>query len=206
MGLAAEAQEGGDAVKLKLAPEDPLVKEALSGVYRSFCKKLFFRISEGVHQKVSVARELAHLDITHDNRKSLIRSYLFEELPYASERMKAKAAAAAKIKQPRAKLIVEDGDSYDDFTGDELQEDVPEEEVKTVNSRTLSRYSLVETNSGLWGCHDGNDGDLTLFHTQAEARDLIYDLIHGGSGFKAFYRRQELACKPPMILSLLSKA
>jgi hypothetical protein len=100
--------------------------------------------------------------------------------------MKAKAAAAAKVKQPRAKLV-EDGDSYDDFTEDELREDVPEEEVKAVNSRTLSRYSLVETNSGLWGCYDGTDGDLTLFHTQEEAKAFIHELIYGGSGFKAFY-------------------
>jgi hypothetical protein len=49
-------------MKVKLGPEDPLVKEALCGVYRSSCKKLFFRIEDGEHRKVSVARELAHLD------------------------------------------------------------------------------------------------------------------------------------------------
>jgi hypothetical protein len=189
MGLAAEAQEGGDAVKLKLGPDDPLVQQALSGIYKSSCGRLFFKIDEltGEHRKVSVARELASLDVTHDNRKALIRSYLFEELPYASEPMKKKAAAAAKITQPRAQLVVEDGDSYNDSTDDELQEDVPEEEPKGVNSRIVERYSLVETNSGLWGCYDGTDGDLTLFHTQAEARPFLHDLIYGGSGFKAFY-------------------
>jgi hypothetical protein len=97
-----------------------------------------------------------------------------------------KAMAAAKGKRPRAQLVVEEGDSYD-FGEEDPVEDAPEEDVKIVNSKLLQRYSLVKTNYGLWGCYDGTDDNLTLFHTKAEASALVHDLVCGGSGFKDYY-------------------
>jgi hypothetical protein len=35
VGFAAETQEGGDEVRLKLGPSDPLVQQALASVYKS---------------------------------------------------------------------------------------------------------------------------------------------------------------------------
>jgi hypothetical protein len=176
-------------MKLKLGPEDPLVKEALSGIHKSSCGRLFFKINDltGEHRKVSVARELAPLDITHDNRKSLVRSFLFEELPYASERMKAMAAAAAaKSKEPRAKLVMEDGDSYDDFTDDELPEEETVAETKAVKAGKNCHYYLVQQDHKYWGVYNSIDGGQVLFTDRQQAEEYLEDLLHHGES-KMFY-------------------
>ena len=45
-------------MKLQLGPEDPLVKQALAGIYKSTCGRLFYKIDEltGEHRKISVAK------------------------------------------------------------------------------------------------------------------------------------------------------
>jgi hypothetical protein len=169
-------------MKPKLGPGDPLVQQALSGVYKSSCEKLFFRIEKGVHKKVSVARELACLPISHENRKELIKTFPFALLGYCSELMKTKAAAAAK--QSKARLAEADG--YD-FAADDPVEEEAEDEAINVNSKENKRYSLVTRNNGYYGCYDGRDGDLTLFNTRGEAEDFINDRLRGKSDFKLFY-------------------
>jgi hypothetical protein len=118
-------------MKLQLAPDDPLVKQALSGIFKSTCGRLFYKIDEltGEHRKISVAKKLASLNITEHNRRSLARSYAFTELPYASERMKQKVEALAN-REPRVeRLEVKEVDGYD-FAEEEPIEAEPEEEVR----------------------------------------------------------------------------
>ena len=64
-------------VKLQLLPDDPLVQQALSGIYKSTCGRLFFKIDEltGEHRKISVAKQLASLNITEHNQE-VARSFL----------------------------------------------------------------------------------------------------------------------------------
>jgi hypothetical protein len=180
-------------MKLQLAPDDPLVKQALSGIFKSTCGRLFYKIDEltGEHRKISVAKQLASLNITEHNRRSLARTYAFTELPYASERMKQKAEALAN-KKPRiarqelqCDSIVKEVDGYD-FAQDEPIEVEPEEELHAVKPGKNSHYHLVQQNQ-YWGVFNAQDGGQVLFTDREQAEEYLQDLLHHREGFRAFY-------------------
>jgi hypothetical protein len=175
-------------MKLQLGPEDPLVQQALSGIYRSSCGKLFFKIDEvtGEHRKISVAQQLASLNITEHNRKSLVRSYVFTELPYASERMKQKAEALANRKPRVERQELKEVDGYD-FAQDEPIAEESEEEIKTVKL-VKSHYYLVQQGE-YWGVFNAQDGGQVLFTDREQAEEYMQDLLHHREGFRAFYGR-----------------
>jgi hypothetical protein len=172
-------------MKLQLAPENPLVKQALSGIYKS--GRLFFKIDEltGEHQKISIANLLASLDITEHNRKCLIRSYVFTELPYASEWMKQKAEAVANRKPRVARLESKEVDGYD-FAQDEPLAEEQEEETKTVKPGKNCHFYLVQQNQ-YWGVFNAQDGGQVLFTDREQAEQYMQDLLHQREGFRAFY-------------------
>jgi hypothetical protein len=174
-------------MKLQLGPEDPLVKQALAGIFKSTCGRLFYKIDEltGEHRKVSVARQLASLNITEHNRKSLVRSYMFTELPYASERMKQKAEALANRKPRVARLAVKEVDGYD-FAQDEPIAEEPEEEAKTVKPGKNCHYYLVQQNQ-YWGVFNAQDGGQVLFTDREQAEQYMQDLLHHWDGFRGYY-------------------
>ena len=177
-------------MKLQLAPDDPLVKQALSGIFKSTCGRLFFKMDEltGEHRKISVAKQLASLNITEHNRRSLARSYAFTELPYTSERMKQKAEALAHRKLHAGRLAVKEVDSYD-FAKDESIAEESEEEAQCVKAKRNCHYHLVQQNNGYWGVYDGRDGGQVLFTEKEQAEEYSQDLLHHREGFRAFYER-----------------
>jgi hypothetical protein len=175
-------------MKLQLGPEDPLVKQALSGIFKSTCGRLFYKIDEltGEHRKISVAKQLASLNITEHNRRSLARSYVFTELPYASERMKQKAEALANRKPRVERQELKEIDGYD-FAQDEPIAEESEEEIKTVKL-VKSHYYLVQQGE-YWGVFDAQDGGQVLFTDREQAEEYMQDLLHHREGFRAFYGR-----------------
>jgi hypothetical protein len=176
-------------MKLQLGPEDPLVKQTLAGIYKSTCGRLFFKIDEltGEHRKISVAKQLASLNITEHNRKCLVRSYVFAELPYASERMKQKAEALAHRKPRVGRLEGKEVDGYD-FAEEEPIEAEQEEEAKTVKPGKNCHYYLVQQNQ-YWGVFNAQDGGQVLFTDKEQAEEYLQDLLHHREGFRAFYGR-----------------
>jgi hypothetical protein len=180
-------QAQGSTMKLQLAPDDPLVKQALSGIFKSTCGRLFFKIDEltGEHRKISVAKQLASLNITEHNRRSLVRSYVFTELPYASERMKQKAEALANKKPQVGRQEAKEVDGYD-FAKDEPIAEESEEEAQCVKAKRNCHYHLVQQNNGYWGVYDGRDGGQVLFTEKEQAEEYLQDLLHHREG-KMFY-------------------
>jgi hypothetical protein len=178
-------------MKLQLAPDDPLVKKTLANIYKSTCGKLFFKIDEltGEHRKISVAKELASLNITEHNRKVVIRSYMFAELPYRSERMKQKAEALANRKPRVERLEAQEVDCYD-FTREQPieaeAEAEPEEEAEAVKPGRNSHYYLVRQNQ-YWGVFNAQDGGQVLFPDKEQAEEYLQDLLHHREGFSVFY-------------------
>jgi hypothetical protein len=170
-------------MKLQLGPEDPRVHQVLSGIYKS--GRLFFKIDEltGEHLKISVAKQLASLNITEHNRKALVRAYVFTELPYASERMKQKAEALANRKPRLARLEVKEVDGYD-FAEDEPTTEEPEEEAKAVKPGK-SHYYLVQQGE-YWGVFNAQDGGQVLFTDKEQAEQYMQDLLHHRES-KMFY-------------------
>jgi hypothetical protein len=172
-------------MKLQLAPDDPLVKQALSGVFKSTCGRLFYKIDEltGEHRKISIAKQLASLNITEHNRKSLVRAYVFTELPYASERMKQKAEALANRKPRVVRPELKEVDGYD-FVQDEPIAEESEEEIKAVKL-VKSHYYLVQQGE-YWGVFNAQDGGQVLFTEREQAEEYLQDLIDHREG-KTFY-------------------
>src|ERR1700736_585301 len=115
--------------KPRLDPDDPQIKAAFSGVYKSSAK-VFFRINpDGSHRQIPVFRELDGINITHDCKMALIKEFPFEQLSYLSQRMKAALAAAKKPKRLNA---------TDDDEDKELESDFSE-----FSGAKKSQYSLV---------------------------------------------------------------
>jgi hypothetical protein len=154
--------------KPRLGPDDPLVQQTLSPIYKSG-RKIFFRInSEGQHQKISVTIALGALDITYENKVELIHSFPFHELKFSSERMKTSAAATAR------KIARKVGDEDDDE--DTVEDSIPKN----------CRYHFIQQGD-YFGAYDGLDVGLVLFRTQAEAKEYIHNLLHHRENFKIFY-------------------
>jgi hypothetical protein len=183
-------------MKPQLGPEDPLVKQALSGIFKSTCGRLFFKIDEltGEHQKVSVAKQLASLNITEHNRRCLVRAYVFTELPYASERMKQKAEALANRKPRVARLAVKEVDGYDFAQDEPIAEEQEEEATIEPHGEShckavkpgKSHYYLVQQGE-YWGVFNAQDGGEVLFTDREQAEQYMQDLLHHREGFRAFY-------------------
>ena len=190
-------------MKLQLAPDDPLIKQALSGIFKSTCGRLFYKIDEltGEHRKISVAKQLASLDISEHNRKALVRSYVFAELPYASERMKQKAEALANRKSRVRRVAGEEVDGFD-FADEEPLEAEPEEETtieplgsigqcdeshcKAVKPGKNSHYYLVQQGEYL-GVFNAQDGGEVLFTDREQAAEYLQDLLHHREAFSGYY-------------------
>ncbi len=102
------------------------------------------------------------------NKMAIIKEFPFERQAYLSERMKAALAVAKKPKRINATDDNEDNES--------------ESDVSEFACGKKSQYSLVRQNNGLYGCFDGREGAVVaMFHTKAEAKIVIAELLHGWS-------------------------
>jgi hypothetical protein len=150
---------------MKLTADDPAVREALQGVFRSN-RTTFFRVSEsGEHVHVSVFNLLRPLGISHGGISDLFKTFPFPELRYQSEFMKkvAEAKSHRKVSGPKA-----------------LSEDEREEKrLRKEEADNTKRYQLIQQGSyhGIWD--DSNATVISLWHTKSEAVEELVRIKAG---------------------------
>jgi hypothetical protein len=186
LGFTIKEEEGGSAMNIKprLGPDDPLIKKAFEGIYKS-SQKMHFKINPatGDHEKVGVAKALEGVDITYENKMLLVQSFPFPSLAYSSASKQALALAKVNKKRKPVRMTVADTDEADDLSDGEMEDD-----AFSVSGKKC-QFSLVQ--QGLyWGCYDGREGTVVLFRTRGEAAAYIEDLLHGRDSFRTFYGKK----------------
>jgi hypothetical protein len=160
-----------------LGPDDPVIIEALSPVFRS-SQTIFFTIGDdGKHTTINVGERLYALGISWANVATVIQSYPFKILTYESPSKLAIAAGKGKPKGHGPQAAFKDAADHG-----EVEEEVPE--IGGKNKK--QRYQLVQQGK-YYGCYDGIDATVVLFASAREARMHIYDRLHSRDAFHSFY-------------------
>jgi hypothetical protein len=170
-----------------IEPADPIIQQALAGVFRS--GKLFFKVNPdtGAHEKISVSDLLRAIPLSHNNVARVREAFPFPELRYESEVMKAEAAGAGKraARKARVRFAVDDEDDDEPIDDDAatVDDELPETETtETKSTKPNKRYSFVRHNSrhGVYfGVYDARSDTNVLFTTAAQAQEHMNDLLYG---------------------------
>ena len=170
-------------MKRQFTVDDPVIKEAFGSIYKS-SEKIYFRIDPVTqeHKTVNLSDILRGVGVTFDNIALLIPAYRFPVLAYESSLMKKKAAAQARSKDAKARLL------------EDNEENLSEEEIS--NSK---RYSLTQQSNGYYGAWDEWEATEVLFTTQEEAIEHIHQLIHGEEVFRHVYAKVNFKQREPEL-------